>query len=217
MIRLLLAFVGALVLGLSAASAAEAQTPGGGEPGLRGDLPILGGFGLAVWSGGSLDAMRASATTQGCALQAVWITRQGEFVGHIFGAPAVVSQTTGSSIAFPDGGAPAGTPLIVVCAVVTAPAPIESVEIHSPLGSWSARVVSGLPSGCVQFHSYEAARQGDTITIRVLNRVPAPGARIACTAIYGMVTSDIVLPGPFVSGRSYTVHVNDQTATFAVP
>jgi hypothetical protein len=217
MFRFLFAFVVALVLGFFAAGATAAQTPGAGEPTLRGDLPILGGFGLAVWSGGSLDAMRVSAQTQGCALQAVWVTRQGDFVGHIFGAPAVVSQSTGSSIGFPGGEASAGTPLIVVCAVVTAPAPIESVEIHNPLGSWSARVVSGLPSGCVQFHSYEAIRQGDTITIRVLNRVPAPDARLACTAIYGMVTSDIVLPGPFVSGRTYTVLVNDQTATFAVP
>jgi len=216
MTKSLLAFGLALVLGIATGSAATAQTPAP-EPTLRGDLPILGGFGLAVWSGGSLDAMRASAQTQGCALQAVWVTRQGEFVGHIFGAPAVVSQSTGSSVGFPDGGAPAGTPLVVVCAVVTALAPIESVEIHNPLGSWSARVVSGLPSGCVQFHSYEVARQGDTITIRVLNRVPAPDARLACTAIYGIVTSDIVLPGTFVAGRTYMVHVNDRVATFAVP
>jgi hypothetical protein len=135
-------------------------------------------------------------------------------VGHIFGAPAVANASAGSAMAFPGAQVAPGTGVIVVCAVVTAPAPIESVEIRSTGSGWSAHVVSGLPSGCVEFHGYQVSRSGDMVMIDVLNRVPAEGAMIACTAIYGMVTTDIPLPGTFTRGVSYMVHVNEEVVFF---
>jgi hypothetical protein len=144
----------------------------------------------------------------------VWVTQQGQLVGHIFDAPVIANETTGSATAFPGAQVAPGTGGIVVCGVVTAPAPIESVEIRRAGRDWSAHVVSGLPGGCVKFHGYHVTRADDMVMIEVMNRVPAEGAMSACTAIYGFVTSDIPLPGPFTSGVSYMVHVNEQVVFF---
>jgi hypothetical protein len=217
MTRLMFALGLALTTVLAGFDLAEAQTPtptAPAESGVQGELPIHGGFALVVWSGGALDDLRASARQKGCDVRSVWVIRQGEIVGHIFGAPTVANESSGSATAFPGSQAAGGSPLIVVCAVVTAPAPIESIEVRNIATGWSARVVSGLPSGCVEFHGYQVSRSGDMVMIEVMNRVPAEGALLACTAIYGYVTSDIPLPGSFVSGVSYMVHVNEKVVTF---
>ena len=40
---------------------------------LTGNLPTSGGFGLAVWGGGSLSALTGSAAGGGCTALAVWV------------------------------------------------------------------------------------------------------------------------------------------------
>ena len=75
-------------------------------------------------------------------------------------------------------------------------APIDGIEIitdpNDP-SKYIVRVTSGLPSGCATFESYGFSQQGQVFHISVQNRVPADGAEIACTMIYGIVTTDIEL------------------------
>src|SRR5262245_44392013 len=122
-----------LLLALAGASSAHAQTPGARGQ-LSGDLPGNGGYGLAVWSGGTVDELGAAATGRGCALVAVWVVDQGGFVGNVLRAPAVVNQAWTSR--FP-GGPPNGA-VIVVCAGAQAPAP-------PPAASTGARSIGGCP------------------------------------------------------------------------
>ena len=101
--------------------------------------------------------------------------------------------------------------------MVKLPAPIESIEIHiaeSDPEQYFVGIVSGLPSGCAEFDSHEETRSGDTITITVSNREPAPGSLIACTADYRYHELNVPLGIEFESGVEYTVNVNDMSTTF---
>ncbi len=101
--------------------------------------------------------------------------------------------------------------------LVSAPAPIERVEIRvaeSFPPQYFVDIVSGLPNGCARFDSIETSRSGDTIRIVVLNLVPAPGSKVACTMIYGTVQHHVALGTDFEPGHTYTVVVNDVTETF---
>jgi hypothetical protein len=90
-------------------------------PALSGSLPAAGGFGLAVWSGGPIDRIPPIAASMGCTLRAVWVTRSGEFVGYVYGAPNVVNEPWNG--AFPDGSLSANSPIIAVCATAGTSAP----------------------------------------------------------------------------------------------
>ncbi len=96
-------------------------------------------------------------------------------------------------------------------------APIDRLEIltrESDPPGYTAHVISGLPSGCARFNDAAiTARSDDTITILVTNTLPEDDS-IACTAIYGYHESNLDLGKDFVSGRTYTVNVNDKTETF---
>lgn len=96
-------------------------------------------------------------------------------------------------------------------------APIESVDIlvrESFPPGYTAHITSGLPSGCAKFDKAGiTGRTGDTITVSVTNTMPADD-NVACTAIYGFHESNIDLGQDFVSGRTYTLKVNDKTETF---
>ncbi len=101
--------------------------------------------------------------------------------------------------------------------LVRALAPIESVEVRvaeSFPPQYFADIVSALPNGCVRFESLEAERDGDTIRITVWNLAPKPGSRLLCTMIYGITKHSVALGTDFEPGRTYTVHVNGETATF---
>lgn len=100
---------------------------------------------------------------------------------------------------------------------VRALAPIELVEIRiaepfTPL--YFAHIVSAQPNGCVRFESLETERNGETIDIRVWNRVPAEGELVACTMIFGTTDHSVPLGTDFEAGRTYTLNVNDETITF---
>ncbi len=96
-------------------------------------------------------------------------------------------------------------------------APIDRIEIlvrESAPPGYTAHITSGLPSGCAQFDSAViTGRADDTITIKVTNTIPAD-PNVACDAIYGLHEANLDLGQDFVSGRSYTVKVNDKTEPF---
>ena len=128
-----------------------------------------------------------------------------------------VSSTPGAG-----GGSPPATgtvaPVDPGYPTVVEPAPIESVEIlvmESFPPQYGVHIVSGLPSGCAEFVSAEVVeRTGTTIRTEVLNRMPAPNAAIACTMIYGMHESNVMLGSDFESGVTYTVDVNGELTEF---
>lgn len=96
-------------------------------------------------------------------------------------------------------------------------APIDAMDIlvrESFPPGYTAKITSGLPSGCARFHEAKiTGRSGTTITISVTNTVPADPETI-CTDIYGYHETNLDLGQDFVSGQTYTVRVNDKTTTF---
>lgn len=96
-------------------------------------------------------------------------------------------------------------------------APIEAIDIlvrESFPPGYTAKITSGLPSGCARFHEAKiTGRRGTTITISVTNTMPSDPKTI-CTGIYGYHETNLDLGQDFVSGRTYTVRVNDKEETF---
>ncbi len=97
-------------------------------------------------------------------------------------------------------------------------APIESAEIlvmESFPPQYAVQIVSGLPSGCAVFLRSEVVeRSGTTIRIEVVNQMPAPDSNVACTMIYGIHESSVMLGSEFESGVTYAVEVNDKVTGF---
>ena len=96
----------------------------------------------------------------------------------------------------------------------TVPAPIDNVDVlirESNPPQVSVRITAGLPSGCAARDSHSVSRAGDTITITVLNSMPA-GDPI-CTMIYGTYELNVDLGSDFVVGTTYTIRVNDEVTT----
>jgi len=97
------------------------------------------------------------------------------------------------------------------------PAPIDEIDVlvrESFPPGYTARIISGLPSGCARFHEATITnREADTIIVRVTNTIPADET-IACTAIYGYHETNLDLGTNFKSGVIYTVQVNDKSKTF---
>ena len=95
--------------------------------------------------------------------------------------------------------------------MVETPAPIESVEVvvseSTPRG-YSLRIVSGLPSGCVEFKSYEVSLEGNVVTVDVVNLKPL--GPVVCTAIYNRHEGEVPLDDRLASGETYTVIVNGE-------
>lgn len=108
--------------------------------------------------------------------------------------------------------APGGAP---VPGRVTEPAPIDKVDVlirESAPPQVTVKILAGLPGGCAQRDSHSVRRTGDTFTITVLNSMPTGNP--ICTMIYGTYELNIDLGREFTPGTTYTVLVNDKTATF---
>ena len=100
--------------------------------------------------------------------------------------------------------------------LVQVSAPIESVDIlimESFPVQYSVLAVSGLPNSCATFGGYRIERDGDMISIEIINWEPAD-PRVACAEVYRVVETTIPLGSDFQSGSTYTVLVNDVTETF---
>ena len=133
------------------------------------------------------------------------------FAGAVWGGwtDLIISATPVEPTPTPDPTLPDG--------MVKVLAPIESVQIvvaESWPPQYFVHVVAGLPNGCVKFHGYEETRSGNVITITVTNLEPAPSETVACAAIYLTYEFSVPLGTDFVSGETYTVHVNDVTESF---
>jgi hypothetical protein len=95
------------------------------------------------------------------------------------------------------------------------PAPIDGLDIRvaeSFPPQYFLYVQAGLPSGCAEQYKHEVSRDGDVITVTVLNSFP-DGTPV-CTMIYGIYELNIPLGSDFESGETYTVLVNDEETTF---
>lgn len=79
-------------------------------------------------------------------------------------------------------------------------------------GKATARITSGLPSGCAVYSRAEVTRTADGARVAVYNHFPV--GNVACTMIYGYTTHDVALGGGFVVGRTYTIEVNDKSQLF---
>ena len=91
------------------------------------------------------------------------------------------------------------------------PAPIESVEVfvsESDPQEYSLRIVSGLPSGCVEFKGYDVSLNGNVFTVDVVNLEPV--GPVACIAIYERHEGEVALDGSLTPGETYTVIVNGE-------
>ncbi|HYE85057.1 MAG TPA: hypothetical protein VEA16_01790, partial [Vicinamibacterales bacterium] len=88
-------------------------------------------------------------------------------------------------------------------------APIDSVDVRileSSPPQYMLHVKAGLPSGCAEKNRHDVQRAGETISVSVLNWVPAGDP--PCTAIYGSYELNINLGSDFRRGTTYTVTVN---------
>lgn len=97
----------------------------------------------------------------------------------------------------------------------TVAAPIDGLDIRvmeSSPPQYMLHIGAGLPGGCAKQDSHAVSRVGDTIRVTVLNSMPAGDP--PCTMIYGSYELNINLGTDFVSGSTYTVHVNDKATTF---
>jgi hypothetical protein len=94
--------------------AAPTPPPPAPSASLSGDLPASGGFGLAVWSGGSADGIFSIARGRGCDATSVWTNNAaGAFVSYISGAPDIANAAWAAR--FPDGQMPGDSAVVVVC------------------------------------------------------------------------------------------------------
>ena len=206
--------VAGLVTGIVAARAPEPAAAQPAHGTIEGRVPADGGFALVVWGGGQLFQLEQAARNANCQLASAWFTTSdGRFVGYVYGAPGFVNaefldRTNGGNLA-------SGAPLIIVCASLgrLERAPIQDAEVTASSASpplYTLRVVSALPNGCHTYERTAVNRTGETIEVQVLNRVRGD----VCTQQFGTVTNTTPLGSDFVSGRTYTVRVNDVTRTF---
>ncbi|MGH6914238.1 MAG: hypothetical protein ACREH3_11100 [Geminicoccales bacterium] len=94
-------------------------------------------------------------------------------------------------------------------------APIDAVDVavmESAPPQYLLKITAGLPSGCARQFYHEATQDGSKIDVKVYNTLPE-GSPV-CTAIYGTYSVNINLGSDFISGRQYTVQVNDEVFTF---
>jgi hypothetical protein len=121
---------------------------------------------------------------------------------------------------------PTRTPSAIVTVTATPPslppgrreelAPVERVEvIPSGGGSATARITSGLPSGCAVYSRAAVSRSGNLVKVEVYNHLPT--GNVACTMIYGIVTKDVPLGDGFILGVRYTIDVNGVRQQFTLP
>jgi len=75
-------------------------------------------------------------------------------------------------------------------------------------------IKGGLADGCTTFHELEHSKSdANTIVIEVTVQRPQG---VACAQVYGFFERNVGLVSDFNSGETYTIRVNDKTATFTM-
>ncbi len=200
-----LAMIAALV---APGRAGAQQAPPQPMPPYQGQPPRPGQIGLMATSRVVTHSELAAGLTEigGCAPVTIAVTANGQWLTFVGGTPPpFVNAPTLSVLPTLE----AGRGFFVRCegpSEVQTIAPIHNVDVVREGAGYTAVIVSGLPSGCARFDFADSTRNGDVIKVEVWNRISGPGP---CTAIYGYVTTRLVLPGEFVTGRSHTLMVND--------
>jgi len=96
------------------------------------------------------------------------------------------------------------------------PAPIHEVRV-AIAESYPPQVMvyiqGGLSDGCTIFHELKTERSGNTVNIAVTTRRPK---NAMCTQVYGYFEQNVNLGSDFVSGKTYTIKVNDKTTSFVM-
>jgi hypothetical protein len=98
--------------------------------------------------------------------------------------------------------------------VIIGLAPIDEMTINvlkTNPAQISVHIKGGLPDGCTQFNDIKTTRDGLNITVKVTTQHPKDAV---CPAIYTWFEKDVNLGSDFAIGTTYSVKVNDQTATF---
>ena len=98
------------------------------KPGLNTTL-APSGLNLALWGGGTMNALQTATQTQGCTIKAIYANRPGGggLVPYLVGVPDFVNDDWRT--AFPGGQIPGGTALMLICgasgaqAMVSVPSP----------------------------------------------------------------------------------------------
>lgn len=143
------------------------------EPSTLAPLPPRGTWGAAVWSGGTIDALQATALAGGCTVTSLWMTSpDGRFVRFIPSAPAYANAAWDAAIG---AALPAGTPLIVACDGPASPEPARSIFTNARVVSYygypNAPTLGALGTGTpeqiadavtAQAREYDALRDGRT-------------------------------------------------------
>jgi hypothetical protein len=94
-------------------------------------------------------------------------------------------------------------------------APVDGLAVRvleSNPPQYMLNVRAGLPGGCAERNRHETRREGDGITVTVMNWMPA--GNTPCTMIYGSYELNVNLGSGFRPGTTYTVTVNDKKTTF---
>ncbi len=197
-------------------------------------LVIIVGVAFAFSGGGGSDKAAQSPTptlTPGVTLtpSATAVTPTTTASPVPTASPTVGTSAPGTVIVPPPASPPSGVTAIVPppasppvpptptleAGRKAVPAPIDKLEVQvleSFPAQYLVHVQAGLPDGCARQYASSVERNGDVITIAVLNS--APTQIVACTQIYGNYELNFNLGSQFQSGTTYTVKVNDKTTTF---
>jgi len=179
-------------------------------PALAGCLALFAGCGLTTGASAGASSSAPGPSTPRTAVAGLPAASTAPAGLYIPGAPITIA---------PLAGAPPEALAVIGNAGpdrVLERAPIESLELRVGASSPAQHfidVTSGLPNGCAQFYGYELRRAGDIITLAVWNTMPAD-TRAACTMQYGVTVHAVPIGSDFVSGRQYTLRINDRDATF---
>ena len=98
------------------------------------------------------------------------------------------------------------TPVEVLAPILSVVKGVEDGETTN----YFLSIESGLPNGCHAFSRFEVDTSGSAVNVSVYNTAPPEGAEIACTLVFGMVTSTVDLGATnpstvIVNGDEYDV------------
>jgi uncharacterized protein YkwD len=150
-----------LVLVLSAAASTR-PAPVHAVGQFSGTVPGPGGLALLVWSGGPVQEIGSALAATACSPRSVWATRRsGGLIGYLFGAPDAVNS--GFRAEFAGATLPPQTPVVLVCAGASAPAPTAGALEQSEAQMFAlinqARAANGLAPFTLDPALVEVARR----------------------------------------------------------
>jgi len=161
------------------------------RPGLNTTLSPAG-VNLALWGGGTMNALQTATEAQGCTITAIYANRPngGGLVPYLVGVPDFVNAEWDA--AFPAGRIPAGTALMLLCgssgtqAIVTVPAPAPSAPAPRKIGLKPAPTAGAAAIAIVDGDSGALLYDKNAMT----PRAPASLTKIA-TAILAVEATDL--------------------------